>query len=209
MEKRFKQIFLVSSLLVVVILVAVVIDNTSKVETGVKPNKNYASVASPTPIPFELKSEVLSPDAKLSLIVQNKLQTNKEVKQTFSVVDRENKTTNQVYETTSISPALVTIPANTFSPNKKFFFLKAKDSSSTKYIVFRTDGKDISKENQSVEIADLFTQKHPDFQITDVTGWGGYSLLVVNTDTPDSKTGPSWWFDLSNFSFIRLSTRFN
>ena len=64
-------------------------------------------------------------------------------------------------------------------------------------------------ETPTIEFAELFESKYPEYKITAVTGWGGLNLIVINTDKIDGGTGPSFWFDLSGHSFIRLSNRFN
>ena len=87
--------------------------------------------------------------------------------------------------------------------------MKIGDFEKPEYIVLRTDGKDMKDGKNYVEITKLFYEKYDDFVISDVTGWGGEGLIVLNSKSPDGETGPSFWFDLSGFGFIRLSTIFN
>ena len=103
----------------------------------------------------------------------------------------------------------VSIPFNAVSPDNKFLFLKQAGPDKTRYLALTTGGEPLAQDSPTVEFAGLFEAKHPDYQITAVTGWGGINLIVFNTDKINGGTGPSFWFDLSGHSFIRLSNRFD
>jgi hypothetical protein len=153
--------------------------------------------------------DIPSPDGKYALQMRNGHETGGTILQTFYITSLENETPIKIFSNLSPSDNLISVPYNTFSPTNKYVILKYKKSSENKYMVLRTDGKDILTDSTPVEITERFNEKFPDYAITDITGWGGYTVIVVNTNTKDGKTGPSWWFDMSNLSFIRLSTRFN
>jgi hypothetical protein len=98
---------------------------------------------------------------------------------------------------------------NTVSPDNKYFFIKETVPGKTLYLVFSADGKPITKESHYVEFAEKFSARYPDLKITEATGWGGMNLIVFNTDKADGGSGPSFWFEVPNGSFIQLSNRFN
>lgn len=211
MEKRRKLFFTVFLLVGTILTVALVIVGSVKVQNGTPENQSYAYVK-PTPtimVPEKPSQyEVLSPDGKYLLTMET-LKNDESIKQSFSVKAVEDDTSVKIFDRKSSLNDPVTIPYNSFSPNNKYIMLLINDTEKLTHIVLRTDGKDITEGQKYAEIEKNFYGKYSDFDITDVTGWGGYSLVVVNTNNKDGKVGPSFWFDLSNLSFIHLSTRFN
>lgn len=153
--------------------------------------------------------DTISPDGKYTLTMQSLKTPDGDISQAFSVSTDADLAPQNLYSKVSNPDSIISIPFNTFSPDNKFIFLKFADSGKTKHVVLRTDGAEIAKGSQTVEIESKFYEEYPDFVITDITGWGGVNLIVVNTNYNEGKIGPSWWFDLSNKSFIKLSTRFN
>ncbi len=209
MEKHRSKFFTVVTLIGSLLTAGILVLSSMKVNNDVPVTSNYALEAKSKEPAKETTVDYLAPNGKATLTMKNGKEVKGVFTQTFYITSEEDKKPVKIFERDSSSDNLISVHHNTFSPDNKFIFLKSEDSGKTQYIVMRTDGKDIKEGSQNVEIVSLFSEKHPDFVITDVTGWGSYSLIVVNTDTKDGKLGPSWWFDLSNFSFIRLSTRFN
>lgn len=163
--------------------------------------------AEPVPTPEDATQEVVSPDGKWSAILTKKSGLTNST-YTLAIKDLEKSSKKEIYRTTLLDGDNLELPPNTFSPTDKYVFLKKKGDK-TEYIVMKASGEDLVKDQQTIEISSLFYKKYEDYVITDVTGWGGYTLLVVNTDKKEGGTGPSFWLDMSGFSFIRLSTRFN
>jgi len=110
-------------------------------------------------------------------------------------------TQKEVFTKIVPSTSTLSIPANTFSPDDKYIFLKEDDSGLVDYFVVTPSG--------TLDISSLFAAKYPNYKITDVTGWGGMTLIVVNVNNSDGSIGPSFWFNVSGKSFIQLSDRFN
>jgi hypothetical protein len=102
----------------------------------------------------------------------------------------------------------MSIPFNTVSPDNKYLFLKQTGPDKTGYLVLTVSGEPIMPETQTIEFAELFESEHPEYVITEVTGWGGIDLIVFNTDKIEGGIGPSFWFDVASKSFILLSNRF-
>ena len=209
MEKHRNKFFTIFIIAGTFLTAGLAIWGSLKIKNEVPTTTNFALEANTENPVRDEKVDILSPDGKATLTVKNIREASGLVSQTFYISSDADKTPIKIFEKKSNPENLVTVPDNTFSPDNKRLFLKYEEGGTTRYIVMRTDGKDIKEGSQTVEIESLFSEKHPDYVITDVTGWGSYSLIVVNTDTKDGKIGPSWWFDLSNFSFIRLSSRFN
>lgn len=202
-------------LLIIVVVLAglftvwdlVYVKDTPSEKAALQPVSYAAEEPAPTKLE-QLHEEIKSPDGKSTLIVDHKKNPDATIKQTFFYQRGDEEIGEEVYTVDSPREHLVSVPFNTLSPNGKFLFLKNNTEVPT-HIVIRTDGKNIAQDDKYAEVETRFYEKYPEYTVTDVTGWGGYSLLVVNVDDKDGNTGPSFWFDLSNLSFIRLSTRFN
>ena len=208
MEKRRSKLFLTFILTGTFLLTGLVFFGSLRVKEGTPQPESFASTEMPVD-EKETTVDVISPNEKITLTMKGLKKADGTLKQTFFISLDAAKESVEIYTHESNPSYQILIPYNTFSPDNKYIFLKIEDPERAQYIVVRTDGKNIRGEEKSVEITSLFYEKYEEFVITEVTGWGGYSLIVVNTNYKDGKIGPSFWFDLSNFSFIQLSNRFN
>lgn len=164
--------------------------------------------STPPPVPVALAAEpaiVTSPDGKMSLTMkQNKI--NGATTYTFLMTDNSNNLQKEIFTKTEANGVTLSIPNNAFSPDNKYVFLKETGGKQMNYFILSSTLS--SDSNVPIEVSDL-TANYQDFVITDVTGWGGIDLLIINTDKAGGGVGPSFWFDVKSNSFIRLSTRFN
>ncbi|HTK03731.1 MAG TPA: hypothetical protein VL401_03135 [Alphaproteobacteria bacterium] len=164
----------------------------------------YILKASQKPVPFSQKTsyvppvaiadspkltEIISPDGKDKLSVKEE-KTKENIIYTFT-------TSKQKFTKTVPLETSILVPFNTFSPDDKYFFLQEGD---TYFVPLKDEVLDINA---------MFAAKHPEYKITEATGWGGMTLIVINTDKTSGGIGPSFWFDVTSKSFIQLSTRFN
>ena len=101
------------------------------------------------------------------------------------------------------------IPYNTWSPDNKYLFLKEITPTTNNYYVLTASGAPLKEGVKYVNIQELFSQKQPDYSITDVTGWADPNLIVVNTKSNKEGRLVSFWFEVSSQVFIQLSTYFN
>lgn len=164
-----------------------------------------APVILTTPNP-SLTTTNVSPDGKMTLIMK---QTKLKNSSTWDFNIQDQKGVNyKIYADTLPSGSYYEIPFNAFAPTNKYVFVKKIEATESAYPVLSTANSEGS-EPLIPDIVKLFNQKYPDFTVTDVTGWGGYSLLVINTDKADGGIGPSFWLEAASKSFTRLSTRFN
>jgi hypothetical protein len=145
-------------------------------------------------------STIEAPDGKNKLVAKEE-KTKDGVNYVFSVVNEATGVSKTVLTKSVPVGTVISIPFNTFSPDDKYIFLKEVSPSGTTFIVPVGD--------QTFDVVGMFAEKHPDFIVTDVTGWGGMTLLVVNTDKKSGGQGPSFWFDVTSKSFIQLNNRFN
>lgn len=156
---------------------------------------------------LDKETEVVSQDGKQTLTMK---ETTKDglTSYAFFLSNDKEKQKQVLYSTDFLNGVSYELPFNSFSPEGKFLFIKSKDGEGDRYLVFSTK---ISPEKlqDPVEVGSVFSAKYSDVVITDVTGWGGLGLLVINADSHDGKTGPSFWYEAATGRFIRLSTRFN
>lgn len=205
MEKHLAKILTAVALLAVTAIVLIIYEPASISNAGIPP----LSIPVPTPTPsIPGVSELLSPDGKATLILK-KTAGEDTVKHDFLISNNDSESQLSILSRDVDKDSSMTIPFNTFSPDNKYFFLKESGPSGMSYFVFSSSGKKLTETGDMLEVSGRFYKQFPEYKITDITGWGGTTLLIVNTDTLDGKTGPSFWFDLSNQSFIKLSTRFN
>lgn len=154
------------------------------------------------------KTNFEAPNGKY-VLTEKKEKTRETITQTF-LVTPEKGASIELFKKDSPNGDLVSVPFNTFSPNDRYVFLKENDSDKTRYLVFRTDGKSLGKDANYVEVSSLFEQsKYNGYKLMDITGWGGVDLLILNTNNSDGSQGPSFWFEATTNSFIRLNDRFN
>ena len=159
--------------------------------------------------PSPKTTTILAPNGKMDLVVKEEKSGDSMI-DTFSVSDASGGPQTQIYSETLPQGTAITIPYNTFSPDNKYIFLKRTNSSGFVYFALRTDGKPIIGSEQTVDFVSLFREKYSaQYSVTDVTGWGGMTLIVLNVNKADGSLGPSFWYDVTSNSFIPLATRFN
>jgi len=149
-----------------------------------------------------------SPDGKFSLNMKQE-KGKDATTYTFLMTDETSGVQKEIYSQTVLTGTTLSIPTNTFSSDDKYIFLKETSLTATGYFVLASSGVPITKDIQTLDISGLFTTKYQNYVISDVTGWAGPTLVVINTNKNDGSLGPSFWFDVASRSFIQLSTRFN
>jgi hypothetical protein len=163
----------------------------------------------PTPTPFEPTTTTSeSPDGKFTLTMKEQKHASGTT-YTFTTSELNTKTDKEIFSTTIEPPKRISIPFNTWSSDDAYIFLKETNATDSAYFVLTADGNPLKPNIQTVNITEAFYKRYTDYQITDITGWAGPTLIVLNTDKKTGGTGPSFWFDVPSQSFIKLSTRFN
>lgn len=200
MEKHpSKPIFIVLLVTTAAIAVYALWQRPGKYESYIP---NLPATPIPTTVPDPRKEiTVTSPNGEATLgMIEEKL--NSLVKYTFTV-DGE-----KIFTKTASDGAEITIPFNTFSPDNRYILLKEKLGSSSKFFVIPASPETTNESDKSY-FTDLFTEKYPEYEISDVTGWGGINLVIINTQKSDGTTGPSFWYEVPSGRFIKLSNIFN
>lgn len=197
---RFEKI------LVLLVLVAVVLSTPYLLARYKAFNYAYgqAPIAEPkasSPPSSDTKEDILAPNGKATLTLNKKVSGNQAV---YTLTTDEGLYFNK----TMTDGNNLTVPFNTWSPDNKYIFIKESKNGQSDYLVLSSQGKSMGG-GQVISVSDYFKEKLSDYVLDEVTGWAADNLLVVNANNSDGTQGPSFWFDLSNNSFIRLSNRFN
>lgn len=155
-----------------------------------------------------LLSSVISPEGKMTLNMKSE-RVEAGTKYSFSIKDSATGAENEIFYKTVSGGVTISIPANTFSPDNKYIFLRETNGIADSYFVITTSGEPITEDLQAYDISSPFSVKYPDLTVTEMTGWGGINLIVINTSRANGVKGPSYWFDVPSKSFIQLSSRFD
>lgn len=203
------QLLTISALLVLIVISLVGL-NKNKLTSNSKAYEKPLDLPSEENVKIvteQLESESMaSPDGTRVLRINREVK-NGSIKNTISVSD---KNYLQIYSSTMDIDLdnILSIPYNTWSPDNKYFFLNEYASQNHEYYVILSSGENLLENSNSLDIQNLFLEKVPGFVITDVTGWAGPTLIIVNTKQLDGGSQVSFWFDVASRSFIKLGTFF-
>jgi len=115
----------------------------------------------------------------------------------------------EIFKKTVDNSIAYSVPANTWSPDNKYVFLKETGSAGTKFFALSPIVDYTQQDDKTANITDIFATKYPGMIITDATGWGGVNLIVFNTLKEDGGKGNSFWFEMPSQAVIQLANRFN
>jgi hypothetical protein len=164
----------------------------------------------PVPVAKASQSEsVVSSDGGMTLDTMKLTNDKGSTAYTFLVTSKAGGVQKGIFSKTEPAGTTLSVPANTFSPDDKYIFLKESSSSATGYFVLTSSGLPITKDVQTLDFSGLFAAKYSNYVITEATGWAAPTLIVINTNKTDDSLGPSFWFNVTSKSFIPLSERFN
>ena len=165
----------------------------------------------PTPtiiIPGPIQTELMdSPDGTRTLTMERQ-QIKDNFKHSFFTSIKPEETKKLIFTKEGALSQNLSIPYNTWSPDNIYVFIKEATPTVNNYYVFFTSGSSFSDSSQYLNIQSLFAEKVSNYTILDVTGWAAPNLLIVNSKKNQSEKKVSFWFDVSNQSFLLLGTYF-
>lgn len=165
------------------------------------------SVATPTPAEIFLPVSVDSPDGSRTLVM--KLQKNNTVAAYSFFASEKSRDREKLIAAKTVSPSRsFSIPDNTWSPDNKYAFIKESSPVTDSYFVLPASDSLPQTDLLNTDIQALFSQKYPQYNLTEITGWADPYLLILNTTGAGGERGPSFWFDITSLTFIQLDTRF-
>lgn len=208
MDKHPIKLTVVALLIILTAGTVFTVSRGQSVQKGMDSNQTASSYAPKTVIADAPQETVVhSPDGKMTLAMKE--ERGKEMSTfVFLIAVKATGVWKEIYRQTAPAGS-ITIPFNTFSPDNKYIFLKKSEEGSDKYFVLSTVGTMLTEDSLFITFSDAFESKYIDYKITDVTGWGGLTLIVINTEKAGGGEGPSFWYDVAGGGFIQLSSRFN
>lgn len=153
----------------------------------------------PTPVLSETENgEVHSADGSMKLFMK-RIKTAGSSTYTFSVSGKEINNPS-IFIRTLINGEM-SLPANSWSPDNKHFFIAENDGVSDNYLIFKATGEAFADGAAYIDFKSHYALKMKEFTLRDVTGWDAPDLLHVRT------SGPAFWFELGSNAFYRLVQR--
>lgn len=116
--------------------------------------------------------------------------------------------TNLVYSKRLYGESGIILPFNMWSPDNKYFFIKEYTPEKISVKVFNADGGLFGAGESYLDLTEDFQPGSYGFAFQEATGWGGYNLIVFNSENEKKEQGPSFWYEIPSRSVIRLSTLF-
>ena len=149
------------------------------IDTKIIIDSQIQAIAEPSPSPEQTLAGISS-DGKINLEMKQEKGASA-ITWTLTAKQGE-EAASTIWWQTLAAETTISIPLNTVSPDNKYMFLKQTGPDKTRYLVLTTSGKPLKSGAQTVEFAELFEAKYPEYKITEATGWGGMNLIVFNTD---------------------------
>lgn len=159
-------------------------------------------------VPQEKTSFVHSPDGTRNLTMTETVSPGATSSSyTFTVTDMETGATHVIYETREPKASVLSLPANSWSPDNKMVFVLGSSGDVSSAFVLNADGSAFADGSRFIDVGTLFSARLPDLTIRAVTGWDDPWLVHVTTRTADGQAGQSYWFDVSTRSFLGLNRK--
>ncbi len=206
MEKHLKLLFLffVVALITASLLYAHTSQSAPTVPSTIVNNSTFPLITQAAP----QTSSVETPDGSHTLTLKEE-KGKSATTYTLLITSQKDNSQKQIFTKTLEDGNSISIPFNTFSPDDAYVFIKETTKNGTNYLALTSSGTPITKDNPVINFSDLFAAKHPNYKITEATGWASPTLIVINTNNLDGTPGLSFWFEVPTQAFIQLSTRFN
>lgn len=161
----------------------------------------------PVPIPVVNTTSWNSSDGTEELILKTTIAAQKTTYD-FTLTNTNTGVSQPFFSQTLPNGDNMSIPFNAFSSDNSYVFLKEVQNNVNHFLVFKTNGTNFANGQQYLDVTALFTNYTTNDTLSDVTGWAGPTLLVINAKATNGAT-ESFWFDASSSSFIPLANVFD
>ncbi|MDO8620723.1 MAG: hypothetical protein Q7R31_00340 [Candidatus Levybacteria bacterium] len=149
---------------------------------------------------------VHSGDGTAQLIMRKASQKDGSVLYSFFTANASGKIERTLFTKNIPTSDAMVIPANTWSPDNKYVFLRENNSNSFSIFVFKASGETFSNKEQYLDLTSLFDQRNLPYAVADVTGWDSETLLHMHTTAKEKNSrGPSYWFDVTDRALLQLA----
>lgn len=200
------NIILFFTIIVVLVVLLISIQNQKQSQPVISKAESSASIplssATETTLVKQDQSALDSPEGSKTLVVEKKY-TEGVLSHSAYILTKADQQKTEIFSNLKTFSNLE-IPYNAWSPDNVYFFLKDYNN----YFVFQSSGDLFSGNLKYLSFTDLFKNNFPDYEIEDVTGWGGLGLIIINAKQTTDNQKVSFWFDVPSQSFIQLGTYF-
>lgn len=156
----------------------------------------------PTPTPTPVLKEVNSSDGKMKLTL--KIEQTTSASYSLFVNEINGGTKKLVYNTNATTSGELVLPANAWSPDNKYFFVKEMTAQALNYLVFKGDGEKFNSGEQFLDVGATWKTKNFDFNFTEATGWASSTLIILKTVKADGSRWHSYWFEIPSKAILQL-----
>ena len=162
------------------------------------------------PYPTSNKTQELSVhsgDGTAQLIMRKASQKDNSILYSFFAANASGKIERTLFTKNIPTSDTMVIPANTWSPDNKYVFLRENNANSFSIFVFKASGEAFADQEQYLDLTALFAKRNLPYTVADVTGWDSETLLHMHTTAKEKNSrGPSYWFDVTDRAFLQLAT---
>lgn len=163
-------------------------------------------ILKPYPSPAQ-QPAVHSGDGTVQLIMRKTDQKDGSILYSFFTTNSSGKIEKTLFTKNIPTSDTMIIPANAWSPDNKYVFLRENNANSFNIFVFKASGETFAGKEQYLDLTALFEKRNLPYNVADVTGWDSETLLHVHTVAKETnKRGPSYWFDVTDRAFLQLAT---
>lgn len=160
----------------------------------------------PYPSPAQ-QPAIHSGDGTVQLIMRKANQKDGSLLYSFFTADGSGKIERTLFTKNIPTSDTMVIPANTWSPDNKYVFLRENNANSFNIFVFKASGEVFADKEPYLDLTALFEKRNLPYTVADVTGWDSETLLHVHTTAKEKNSrGPSYWFDVTDRAFLQLAT---
>lgn len=151
-------------------------------------------------------SDVHSGDGKKKLIMKAQVNKDGTTSYTFTSADIGGTVVHPVYTKTVAKDTVMSIPANSWTPDNKLLFIQENGPSGVNYYVFHGDGTPFADGSLYIDVRPVFEARETGYALRTATGWASETLLIIYTSKEDGTSGPHYWLEIPSKAVMQLAS---
>jgi hypothetical protein len=166
------------------------------------------AVTTEMPLPQSTTESEISSDGEKKVVLETAYNRDNSKSVRLSTSDESGENSRIIFSKTVSLESMIVLPYNTWSPDNRYFFIEEHTYGDMNVLVFNAQGEAFANDEAYLDVTEIFAGQETGHTFREATGWGSYSVLIVNTTTSENEQGPSYWFEVPSKAVIRLSTLF-